>query len=96
MSDSHLDKLYDLPENFQDVMGLQALRPRAAVCKVLTIPNTKCVRIVTPDEHVSTGFHEILVQDMGQEEWPQVTLSDIELVCRHHAWIWMRFSQMTR
>ena len=77
VSDSHLDKLYDLPENIQDVMGLQALRPSAAVCKVMTIPNSKCVRIVTPDEHVSNGFHEILVHDMGQEEWPQVTFSDI-------------------
>ena len=77
VSDSHLDKLYDLPEDIQDVMGLQALRPSAAVCKVMTIPNSKCVRIVTPDEHVSTGFHEILVHDMGQEEWPKVTLSDI-------------------
>ena len=77
VSDSHLDKLYDLPENIQDIMDLQALRPSAAVCKVMTIPNSKCVRIVTPDEHVSTGFHEILVHDMGQEEWPQVTLSDI-------------------
>ena len=27
VSDSHLDKLYDLPEDIQDVMGLQALRP---------------------------------------------------------------------
>ena len=70
VSDSQLDKLYDLPEDIQDVMGLQALRPSAAVCKVMTIPNSKCVRIVTPDEHVSTGFHEILVHDMGQEEWP--------------------------
>ena len=77
VSDSHLDKLYDLPEDIQDVMGLQALRPSAAVCKVMTIPNSNCVRIVTPDEHVSTGFHEILVYDMGQEEWPQVPLSDI-------------------
>ena len=77
VSDSHLDKLYDLPENIQDVMGLQALRPSAAVCKVMTIPNSNCVRIVTPDEHVSTGFHEILVYDMGQEEWPQVPLSEI-------------------
>ena len=77
LSDSHLDKLYDLPEDIQDVMGLQALRPSAAVCKVMTIPNSNCVRIVTPDEHVSTGFHEILVYDMGQEEWPQVPLSDI-------------------
>ena len=31
----------------------------------------------TPYEHVSTGFHEILVHDMGQEDWPQVTLRDI-------------------
>ena len=57
-----LDKLYDLPEEIQDVMGLQALRPSATVCKVMT-----------PDDHVSIGFHEILVHDMGQEEWPQVT-----------------------
>ena len=77
VSDSHLDKLYDLPEDIQDVMGLQALRPSTAVCKVMTIPNSNCVRIVTPDEHVSTGFHEILVYDMGQEEWPQVPLSEI-------------------
>ena len=26
---------------------------------------------------MSTGFHEILVNDMGQEDWPQVNLSDI-------------------
>ena len=77
VSDSHLDKLYDLPEDIQDVMGLQALRPSAAVCKVMTIPNSNRVRIVTPDEHVNTGFHEILVYDMGQEEWPQVPLCDI-------------------
>ena len=25
---------------------------------------------------MSTGFHEILIHDMGQEEWPQVTLSN--------------------
>ena len=58
-------------------MGLQALRPSAAVCKVMTIPDSNCVRIVTPDEHVPTGFHEILIYDMGQEEWPQVPLSEI-------------------
>ena len=38
---------------------------------------SNCVRIVTPDEHVNTGFHEILIYDMGQEEWPQVPLSEI-------------------
>ena len=57
VSESNLDKLYDLPESIQDVMGLQALRPSTAVCKVMTIPDSNCVRIVTPDEHVPTGFH---------------------------------------
>ena len=75
--ESNLDKLYDLPEGIQDVMGLQALRPSAAVCKVMTIPDSNCIRIVTPDEHVPTGFHEILIYDMGLEEWPKVPLSEI-------------------
>ena len=42
VSESNLDKLYDLPESIQDVMGLQALRPSAAVCKVMTIPDSNC------------------------------------------------------
>ena len=37
VSESNLDKLYDLPEGIQDVMGLQALRLSAAVCKVMTL-----------------------------------------------------------
>ena len=74
---SHSDRLYDLPEDISDVMGLQALRPSAEVCKVMTVPNSRCVRVVTPDEHVSTGFHEILIHDMAHEDWPLVTLSDI-------------------
>ena len=77
VSESSLDKLYDLPEGIQYVMGLQALRPSAAVCKVMTIPDSSCIRIVTPDEHVPTGFHEILIYDMGLEEWPKVPLSEI-------------------
>ena len=77
VSTSTLDKLYDLPETIQDVMGLQALRPSAAVCKVMTVPDSNCGRIVTPDEHVPTGFHEILIYDMGQEDWPKVPLSEI-------------------
>ena len=72
-----LDKLYDLTETIEDVMGLQALRPSVAVCKVMTVPDSNCVRIVTPDEHVPTGFHEILIYDMGQEYWPKVPLSEI-------------------
>ena len=68
---------YDLPENIQDVMGLQALQPSAEVSKVMTVPNSCCVRVVMPDEHVITSFHEILIHDMAKEEWPPVTLSDI-------------------
>ena len=74
---SHSDRLYDLPEDITDVMGLQALRPSAEVCKVMAVPNSSCVRVVTPNEHVSTGFHEILIHDMAKEDWPLVTLSDI-------------------
>ena len=56
---------------------LQALRPSAEVCKVMTVPNSHCVRVVTPDEHVITDFHEILIHDMEMKKWPPVTLSDI-------------------
>ena len=77
VSESSQDKLYDLPDSILDVMGLQALRPSAAVCKVMTIPDSNCIRIITPDDHVPTGFHEILLYDMGLEEWPKVPLSDI-------------------
>ena len=74
---SHTDRLYDLPDGTTDVMGLQALQPSAEVCKVMTVPNSRCVRVVTPDEHVITGFHEILIHDMKKEDWPLVTVSDI-------------------
>ena len=36
-SESNYDRLYDLPAGIPDVMGLQALRPSAAVCKVMSI-----------------------------------------------------------
>ena len=77
--ESHSDRLYDLPENIQDVMGLQALRPSAEVCKAMTVPNSRCVRVVMPDEHVIIVFHEILIHDMEKEEWPPVTrvISDV-------------------
>ena len=77
ISESDYDRLYDLPAGIPDVMGLQALRPSAAVCKVMSIPDSNCVRVITPDEHVPTGFHEILIEDMGLREWPKVTLSEI-------------------
>ena len=27
----------------------------------------QCIRVVTPDDHVTCGYHEILLHDMGEE-----------------------------
>ena len=75
--DLESDRLYDLVNDIPDVMGLQTLRPSAALCKVMSVPDSRCVRVVTPDDHVNIGFHEILIHDLAQEEWPLVTLSDL-------------------
>ena len=58
--DITLEKLYDLAPDIPDVMGLQALRPSAAVVKVMSVLDSQCIRVVTPDDHVNIGFHEIL------------------------------------
>ena len=63
-----LDKLYDLAPDIPDVMRLRALRPSAAIVKVMSVPDSRCIRVVTPDDHVNIGFHEILLHDMGEEE----------------------------
>ena len=46
-----------------DVMGLRAIQPRAAVMKVMSVLDIRCVRVIVPDDHVSNGFHEILIHD---------------------------------
>ena len=61
------EKLYDLAPDIPDVMGLRALRPSAAVVKVMSVPDSRCIWVVTPDDHVNIGFHEILLHDMGEE-----------------------------
>ena len=58
-------------------MGLRALHPSAAICKVMSVPDSRCVRVVTPDDRVNMGFHEIIIHDLADEEWPLVTLSDL-------------------
>ena len=88
------DRLYDLVDNIPDVMGLEALRPSAAICKVMSVPDRHCVRVVTPDDHVSIGFHEILIHDLADEEWPLVTLSD--LGCLRLEWPKTLFTFMSR
>ena len=51
--DLKLDKLYDLGGAIPDMMCLRAMQPRAAVVKVMSVPDSRCVRVVMPDDHVS-------------------------------------------
>ena len=88
------DKLYDLGGAIQDVMGLPAIQPRAAIVKVMSVPDSRCVRVVAPDDHVSIGFHEILIHDMEDEELPFVALGD--LGCLRLDWPMALFTFMAR
>ena len=70
--------LYDLNSEIPDVIGLRAIQPDAAVVKVMSIPNNRCVRVVIPDNNVGTdGFHEILIHDMADADAPDVPVSDL-------------------
>ena len=51
------EQLYDLPLKIPDVMGLRALRASAAIVKVMSVPDSLCIRVVAPDDHVNIGFH---------------------------------------
>ena len=92
--DIRLEKLYDLAPDIPDVMGLRALRPSAAVVKVMSVPESRCIRVVTPDDHVACGFHEILLHDMGEEELPFVATSGLDYLRR--IWLQALFAFMTR
>ena len=62
--DMRSDRLYDLVPDIPDVMGLRALRLSAAIVKVISVPDSRCIRVTTPDDHVNIGFHEVLLHDM--------------------------------
>ena len=83
--DIRSEKLYDLAPDIPDVMGLMALRPSAAVVKVMSVRDSQCIRVAT---------HEILLHDMGEEELPFVATSELDYLGR----IWPRalFAFMTR
>ena len=80
--DIRSEKLYDLAPDIPDVMGLRALRPGAAIVKVMSVRDSQCIRVVTPDDHVACGFHEILLtiwEKRSCRSWRQVnwTISDV-------------------
>ena len=88
------DSLYELTPELQDVIGLRAIRPDAAVAKVMSIRNSRCIRVVTPDDHVTCGYHEILLHDLGEEDLPFVSLSELDYLRR--TWPQTVFEFMTR
>ena len=60
----------------------------------MSVRDSQCIRVVTPDDHVECSFHEILLHDMGEEELPFVATSELNYLRR----IWPRalFAFMTR
>ena len=90
--DIQSESLHELAPDIPDVIGRRALRPDAAAVKVMPVRNSRCIWVVTPDDHVTCGYHEILLHDMGEEEF--VSLSELDYLRR----IWPRavFAFMTR
>ena len=88
------DQLYDLAPEIPDVMGLRALRASAAIVKVMSVPNSRCIRVVAPDDHINIGFHEVLLHDMEEEDIPFVALSELD--CLRQGWPKPLFVFMSR
>ena len=88
------DQLYDLAPEIPDVMGLRALRASAAIVKVMSVPNSWCIRIFSPDNYINIGFHEVLLHDMEEQDLPLVALS--ELNCLRQVWPKPLFVFMSR
>ena len=42
--------------------------------KVMSVPDSRCIQMVTPDDHVNIRFHDIIIYDIADEELPFVTL----------------------
>ena len=92
--DIRSERLYDLTPDIPDVMELRALRPNAAIVKVMSVRDSQCIRVVTPEDHVECGFYKILLHDMGEEELPFMATSELNyLRC---IWPQALFAFMTR
>ena len=64
--DIGLERLHDLSPDIPDVMGLRALRPNAAIVKVMSVWDSQCIRVVTPDNHMACGFPRNLASRYGR------------------------------
>ena len=92
--DVRSEYLYELGPDILDVMGLRAFRPGAAAVKVMSVRDSRCIRLVTPDDHVACAYHEILLHDMGEEELPFVLFSELDYLRR--TWPRAIFAFMTQ
>ena len=92
--DLESDQLHDLVDDIPDLMGLRATRPSAAIVKVMSVPDSRGVRVVSPDDHVNIGFHEILIHDFEEEELPFMAMSELE--CLRLDWPKTLFTFMSR
>ena len=64
--DIRSERLYDLTPDIPNVMGLRALRPNAAILKVMSVRDSQCIRVVTPDDHVERRFSRNLASRYGR------------------------------
>ena len=60
----------------------------------MSVRDSQCIRVVTPNDHVAYGFHEILLHDMGEEELPFVAINELDNL--HRIWPRALFAFMTR
>ena len=54
--DLRSESLHELVPDIPDVMGHRALRPDAAAVKVMSVRDSRCIRVVIPDDHVACGY----------------------------------------
>ena len=66
----------------------------SAIVKVVSVPDSRCVRVVTLDDLVNIGFHKVLIHDLEDEDLPFVTVS--ELRCLRLDWPKTLFTFMSR
>ena len=62
--------------------------------EVMSVPDSRFIRVVTPDDHFNIGFHEVLLHDMEDEDLSFVALS--ELGCLRLDWPKTLFVFMSR
>ena len=74
---SRSERLYDFGLDIQNDMELRAVGPSAELVKTMSVRDSQCIRIVTPDDHVEYSFHMILLHEMREKESPFVATSEL-------------------